>query len=69
MKAECLAKLANVSKQSTYPALVQKLIVQGLIKIEESAVEIQCRAEDKAIVAKVVSRDHLTCIYFMLTRY
>jgi hypothetical protein len=34
---------------------LKQLIVQGLIKIEESVVEIQCRAEDKSKVNAVVS--------------
>ena len=54
LKSSCLQKLTQVSKQPTYPKLLQNLIVQGLIKIEEQTVEIQCRNEDKAIVAKVL---------------
>lgn len=52
---ECTEKLSTFAKGPEYPALVQKLIVQGLIKIEEPVVEILCRAEDKAIVSRVVS--------------
>ena len=59
MKKETLAKLAAFSKGPDYPAFITKLIVQGLIKIEEETVEIQSRAEDKATVAKVVG------IYFI----
>lgn len=56
MKKETLEKLAAFCKGPEYPAFVSKLIVQGLIKIEEETVEIQCRVEDKAIVSKVVSK-------------
>lgn len=54
LKADCLGKLGSVSSAPSYPRLLQSLIVQGLIKIEEQVVEIQCRAEDKAIVTKVL---------------
>lgn len=59
LKSECLEKLATVTKASEYPALLQKLIVQGLIKIEEPIVEIIARAEDKAIVSRIVSVFHI----------
>jgi V-type H+-transporting ATPase subunit E len=54
LKTECLGKLGSVSTAATYPQLMQSLIMQGLIKIEEQTVEIQCRSEDKAIVTKVL---------------
>ena len=47
-------QLAEISKSAGYPALLKKLIIQGLIKIEEAEVEVQCRAEDKAAVTKVL---------------
>jgi V-type H+-transporting ATPase subunit E len=55
LKTDCLNKLGAVSKQADYSNLLKKLIIQGLIKIEEHVVEIQCRAEDKKLVEKVVS--------------
>eukprot|EP00597_Dinobryon_sp_UTEXLB2267_P001271 CAMPEP_0170079884 /NCGR_PEP_ID=MMETSP0019_2-20121128/16157_1 /TAXON_ID=98059 /ORGANISM="Dinobryon sp., Strain UTEXLB2267" /LENGTH=221 /DNA_ID=CAMNT_0010293571 /DNA_START=56 /DNA_END=721 /DNA_ORIENTATION=- len=54
LKKETLEKLAVFCKSPEYPAFVKKLLVQGLIKIEEQEVEIQCKAEDKSIVAKVL---------------
>lgn len=54
LKKETLEKLAAFCRSPEYPAYVKKLIIQGLIKIEESVVEIQCRAEDKNIVAKIL---------------
>lgn len=55
LKNECLEQLATVAKDSAkYAILIKQLIVQGLIKIEEQKVEIQCREEDKATVNKVV---------------
>jgi len=39
-----------------YPALLQKLIVQGLIKIEEMEVVVYCRAEDVATVTKILPK-------------
>lgn len=56
LKKETTEKLAAFCKSQDYPAFVKKLIVQGLIKIEEQEVEIQCKAEDKAIVSKVVGK-------------
>jgi len=54
LKKESVEKLATFCKGPEYPTFVRKLIVQGLIKIEESEVEIQCRPEDKAIVTKAL---------------
>eukprot|EP01036_Dinobryon_divergens_P032963 gene32963-42656_t len=54
LKKETTEKLAVFCKSQDYPSFVKKLIVQGLIKIEEQEVEIQCKAEDKAIVSKVL---------------
>lgn len=47
-------KLVQVTKSPTYPTLIKQLIVEGLIKIEEQTVEIQARAEDKSIVARML---------------
>lgn len=55
LKRECAAKLSQISQGAQYSNLLKQLIVQGLIKIEESVVEIQCRAEDKSKVNAVVS--------------
>eukprot|EP00595_Chromulina_sp_UTEXLB2642_P001855 CAMPEP_0196763978 /NCGR_PEP_ID=MMETSP1095-20130614/5155_1 /TAXON_ID=96789 ORGANISM="Chromulina nebulosa, Strain UTEXLB2642" /NCGR_SAMPLE_ID=MMETSP1095 /ASSEMBLY_ACC=CAM_ASM_000446 /LENGTH=223 /DNA_ID=CAMNT_0042118407 /DNA_START=43 /DNA_END=714 /DNA_ORIENTATION=- len=54
LKKEVIEKLASFSKTPQYPEYIKKLIVQGLIKIEEQVVEISARAEDKAIVQKVL---------------
>jgi V-type H+-transporting ATPase subunit E len=53
--AEAGAKCAVVARGGNYPQLVQKLIVQGLIKIEEVEVVVFCRAEDMATVKQVLS--------------
>lgn len=54
LKKETLEELGAFCKSPDYAAFVRKIIVQGLIKIEENAVEIHCRAEDRDLVAKVV---------------
>jgi len=54
LQASSLVKLAAFCKGSGYGGLVHKLIVQGLIMIEESTVEIQSRPEDKDVVKKVL---------------
>lgn len=54
LKKESLEKLAALTKGADYPNFLKKLIVQGLIKIEETTVEVQARAEDKAIVARIL---------------
>lgn len=51
---EASSKCKVVSDGSNYPALLQKLIVQGLVKIEEMEVIVFCRKEDVATVKKVV---------------
>jgi V-type H+-transporting ATPase subunit E len=50
LKRECAVKLASISQANQYPALIKSLIVQGLIKIEESVVQIQCKAEERSLV-------------------
>ena len=54
LKGEILAKLAQVCKTPEYPAILKKLLVQGLIKIEESDVEVACRPEDKGVVMRIL---------------
>mmetsp|Transcript_21945 Transcript_21945/g.25008 ORF Transcript_21945/g.25008 Transcript_21945/m.25008 type:complete len:222 (-) Transcript_21945:251-916(-) len=48
--SEAGAKCAVVARGQNYPQLIQKLIVQGLIKIEENEVVVFCRGEDVATV-------------------
>jgi V-type H+-transporting ATPase subunit E len=52
---EAGAKCAVVTRGQNYPQLLQKLIVQGLIKIEETTVEVYCRGEDVATVTKILN--------------
>jgi len=54
--SEAGAKCAMVARGQNYPHLIQKLIVQGLIKIEEMEVTIVCRQEDAATVSKVLPK-------------
>jgi V-type H+-transporting ATPase subunit E len=51
---EASAKAAVVTKGQNYPQLLQKLIVQGLIKIEEHTVAVYCRKQDLDIVKRVL---------------
>jgi V-type H+-transporting ATPase subunit E len=51
---EAGAKCAVVARGQNYPQLLQKLIVQALIKIEENEVTIYCKAEDVATVKKML---------------
>jgi V-type H+-transporting ATPase subunit E len=51
---EALAKCAVVAKGSNYSALVQKLIVQGLIKMEENEVVVYTCKQDVALVESVL---------------
>ncbi|KAL3931929.1 MAG: hypothetical protein SGARI_004090, partial [Bacillariaceae sp.] len=52
--SEAGAKCAVVTRGANYPQLLQKLIVQGLIKIEENDVTIFCRSEDINTVKKIL---------------
>lgn len=54
LMAEAGQKCAMVARGTNYPQLLQKLIVQGLIKIEEMEVKVYCRKEDKATVKSVL---------------
>lgn len=51
---EAASKCKMVSSGANYSQLLQKLIVQGLIKIEEMEVKIYCRKEDKATIKKII---------------
>ncbi len=55
LKKGSLQKLAKFCKGSGYESFVKQLIIEGLIKIEEAEVEVQCRASDEATVKKVLS--------------
>eukprot|EP00934_Nitzschia_sp_Nitz4_P000714 Nitzschia sp. Nitz4//scaffold29_size155292//117777//118752//NITZ4_002680-RA/size155292-augustus-gene-0.232-mRNA-1//-1//CDS//3329546514//714//frame0 len=52
--SEAGTKCAVVARGQNYPQLLQKLIVQGLIKIEENEVIVFCRGEDVATIEKVL---------------
>lgn len=54
--ADAGTKLGVVARGQNYPELVQKLIVQGLIKIEENDVTVYCRAEDHSVVSKALNK-------------
>lgn len=51
---EAGAKCAVVTRGQNYPQLLQKLIVQGLIKIEENEVTVFCRTEDLKTVESIL---------------
>ena len=55
LKNGTLQKLAKFCKGPGYESFVKQLIIEGLIKIEEAEVEVQCRASDEATVKKVLS--------------
>jgi len=52
--SEAGAKCAMVARGSNYASLLQKLIVQSLIKIEDLEVVVFCRGEDKGTVTKIL---------------
>eukprot|EP00594_Rhizosolenia_setigera_P000871 CAMPEP_0178949796 /NCGR_PEP_ID=MMETSP0789-20121207/6268_1 /TAXON_ID=3005 /ORGANISM="Rhizosolenia setigera, Strain CCMP 1694" /LENGTH=220 /DNA_ID=CAMNT_0020630395 /DNA_START=49 /DNA_END=711 /DNA_ORIENTATION=+ len=51
---EAGGKCAMVARGANYSQLLQKLIIQGLIKIEDLEVKVYCRPEDKATVAEIL---------------
>ena len=51
---EAGAKCAVVTRGQNYPQLLQKLIVQCLIKIEENEVTVYCRGEDLKTVETIL---------------
>ena len=53
---EAGSKCKMVVSGQNYPALLQKLIVQGLIKIEEMEVVVYCRSEDVTTVTKILPK-------------
>lgn len=52
--SEAGAKCAMVARGQNYPHLLQKLIVQGLIKIDEEECTIYCRGEDVKTVEEIL---------------
>mmetsp|Transcript_35272 Transcript_35272/g.47357 ORF Transcript_35272/g.47357 Transcript_35272/m.47357 type:complete len:222 (-) Transcript_35272:423-1088(-) len=54
LTAEAAEKCGMVARGQNYPHLLQKLIVQGLIKIEEISVVIYTRAEDVSVVKQIL---------------
>jgi len=55
LKEDALQSLAVRCQGKDYPQLLEALIVQGLIKIEEETVEVQCREEDASKVQGVLA--------------
>mmetsp|Transcript_20799 Transcript_20799/g.57818 ORF Transcript_20799/g.57818 Transcript_20799/m.57818 type:complete len:223 (-) Transcript_20799:116-784(-) len=51
---EAGAKCAVVTRGQNYPQLLQKLIVQGLIKMEENEITVFCRGEDVDTVQTIL---------------
>jgi len=54
LQRETLAKLGAMTKTPAYKPLVQNLMVEGLVKLEETDVQIMCREEDLTIVKGVL---------------
>ena len=54
LTAEAAEKCGMVARGQNYPHLLQKLIVQGLIKIEENTVVIYTRPEDYSVVGQIL---------------
>ena len=55
MKRDALRKIdAFFKSPSTYATFMKRLIIQGLIKIEEPVVELQVRAEDRGLVIRML---------------
>ena len=54
-----LAKLAKFCKSGGYETFVKQLIIEGLIKIEESEVEVQCRAKVLAVRRRAADCHHV----------
>jgi len=54
LKRETLAKLSVMTKTPAYNKLLRGLIVEGLVKLEESEVQVMAREEDVSAVKKVL---------------
>lgn len=52
--SEAGSKCSVVTRGQNYPQLLQKLIVQGLIKIEENEVTVYCRSADVKTVESIL---------------
>ena len=54
LKRQVLLKLAAVTKTPAYEKIMTDLLIQGLEKIQENEVELQCRQEDATLVQKII---------------
>ncbi len=54
LQEEALGSLGDIAKGKSYAALMQSLLVQGLIKLQEEKVELQIRSEDKDLVNRLI---------------
>lgn len=54
LKKEALERLEGFTTTPQYSNMIKKLIIQGLIKMEEAIVEVQYREADKATVSRVL---------------
>ena len=65
LKADALKALGERCRGTEYPKLLEALIVQGLIKVEEQTVEVQCREEDVQKVKSVLANAVATYVQLM----
>merc|ERR1739845_314666 len=54
---EATSKCGIVSRGQNYPHLLQKLIVQGLIKIDEMAITVYCRSDAVSGYIEIIERE------------
>eukprot|EP00939_MAST-03C_sp_MAST-3C-sp1_P001488 g1488.t1 len=55
MLDDAKAKLGQLSRTSDYKNLVLKLLVQGLLKLQEPTVKVKCRQQDLSLVKSITS--------------
>ena len=56
LREQCLDKLAEVYHNQKYGELIHALLVQGLIYLMESKVEVRCREVDVDVVRANISQ-------------
>lgn len=56
LRQAVIERLVGIEKHAQYPALIQALIVQGLIALQENKVVVRCRKEDASVVNSVLQK-------------
>eukprot|EP00619_Florenciella_sp_RCC1007_P002961 CAMPEP_0205922142 /NCGR_PEP_ID=MMETSP1325-20131115/13995_1 /ASSEMBLY_ACC=CAM_ASM_000708 /TAXON_ID=236786 /ORGANISM="Florenciella sp., Strain RCC1007" /LENGTH=226 /DNA_ID=CAMNT_0053290109 /DNA_START=82 /DNA_END=762 /DNA_ORIENTATION=- len=61
LMATAMAQINTIPSTPQYPSIVKDLLVQAFIKIEESDLEVCCRADDAAVIQQAIGKAVAEC--------